>query len=171
MENSEETVVSIAEHCTAEATMRKLFLVIWKRIFIISCVFALFLDPLFLYIPIINEDIKCLELEKKLKNTALVLRSFTDLFYIANVVIQIYFEPKARSFRVMGKSYCSTIVLTKGAILVEDALDLAKWIWRSHILIDILALLPIPQVNTLIDSSLRSVGRGSKFESLTPSLK
>ncbi|KAM1049689.1 hypothetical protein FF2_031234 [Malus domestica] len=146
MENSEETVVSIAEHCTAEATMRKLFLVIWKRIFIISCVFALFLDPLFLYIPIINEDVKCLELDKKLKNTALVLRSFTDLFYIANVIIQIYFEPKARPFRVMGKSYCSTIVLTKGAILVEDALDLAKWIWRSHILIDILALLPIPQV-------------------------
>ncbi|KAL6270116.1 hypothetical protein ACE6H2_027027 [Prunus campanulata] len=52
----------------------------------------------------------------------------------------------------MGRSYLHTIVSTKGAILVEDALAMANRIWRisSHILIDFLAVLPIPQVVILI---------------------
>ncbi|ONH91195.1 hypothetical protein PRUPE_8G097800 [Prunus persica] len=80
-----------------------------------------------------------------------------DLFYVVNIVIQIYAELKVPTFRVMGRSYLRTIVLTKGTILVEDALAMANRIWRisSHILIDILSVLPIPQAVILIfmDSS------------------
>lgn len=85
--------------------------------------FAVLLDPLFLYIPIVNEDMKCLSLDNKLKKAAIFLRSITDILYILNIVIQFYIEPKAKTFRVMWKAY-----------------------WRSHIPIDILAILPIPQV-------------------------
>ncbi|XP_034196903.1 cyclic nucleotide-gated ion channel 1-like isoform X1 [Prunus dulcis] len=80
------------------------------------------------------------------------LRSTMDLFYAVNIFIQIYIEPKVPTFRVMGRSYLHTIVLTKGTILVEDALAMANRIWRisSHILIDILSVLPIPQAVILI---------------------
>lgn len=65
------------------------FLPIWNMIFIISCVLAVSLDPLFLYIPIVNEDMKCLILDKKLKAIALALRSLTDPFYIVDIILQI----------------------------------------------------------------------------------
>lgn len=77
-----------------------------------------------LYIPIVKEDMKCLSLDNKtLKKAAIFLRSITDILYILNIVIQFYIEPKAKAFRVMWKAY-----------------------WRSHVPIDILAILPIPQV-------------------------
>lgn len=113
----------MVEHWTQEATKEKPFLRVWKRIFAVSCVFAVLLDPLFLYIPIVNEDMKCLSLDNKLKKAAIFLRSITDILYILNIVIQFYIEPKAKTLRVMWKAY-----------------------WRSHIPIDILAILPIPQV-------------------------
>ncbi|XP_007199331.2 cyclic nucleotide-gated ion channel 1 isoform X3 [Prunus persica] len=133
------------------------FLPKWKRAFLASCVFGVLIDPLFFYIPIVNKDKKCIGLDKSLKGAVISLRSTMDLFYLVNIVIQIYIEPKVPTIRVMGRSYLHTIVLTKGTILVEDALAMANRIWRisSHILIDILAVLPIPQAVILIfmDSS------------------
>ncbi|KAL6270114.1 hypothetical protein ACE6H2_027025 [Prunus campanulata] len=128
------------------------FLPKWKRAFLASCVFGVLIDPLFFYIPIINKDTKCIGLDKSLKGAVISLRSTTDLFYVVNIVIQIYIEPKVPTFRVMGRSYLHTIVLTKGTILVEDALAMANRIWRisSRILIDFLAVLPIPQAVILI---------------------
>ncbi|PRQ60489.1 putative cGMP-dependent kinase [Rosa chinensis] len=120
MENSQESMV---EHWTQEAAKEKPFLQVWKRIFAVSCVFAVLLDPFFLYIPVVNEDMKCLRLENKLMKAAIFLCSITDLLYIVNIVFQIYIEDKAKNFWVMGKSYC-----------------------QSLIPIDILAILPIPQV-------------------------
>ncbi|BBG96698.1 cyclic nucleotide gated channel 1, partial [Prunus dulcis] len=34
------------------------FLQKWKKIFVVSCLFAVLLDPLFLYIPMMKDDIK-----------------------------------------------------------------------------------------------------------------
>lgn len=127
------------------------FLPKWKMAFVISCVFAVLLDPLFFYIPIVKNDMKCIGLDKRLEAIVISLRSATDLFYIVDITIQIYIEPKVPTYRVMGRSYLHTMILTKGMILVEDALAMAKLIWRvsSHILIDFLAVLPIPQVKSL----------------------
>ncbi|KAI5346255.1 hypothetical protein L3X38_014134 [Prunus dulcis] len=102
----------------------------WRKIFVISCVFAVLLDPLFLYIPIIKEDMKCIQMDKRLSKTALALRSVTDLNYSNFKFLWNFLFPP-------------TIVQT---------------IWRSYILIDILAILPLPQVVILI---FFSKGRGS----------
>lgn len=52
------------------------FLQRWNVIFVLSCVIAILLDPLFFYLPVINGDKKCIELDKRLWNRALFLRSF-----------------------------------------------------------------------------------------------
>ncbi|XP_008233559.2 PREDICTED: cyclic nucleotide-gated ion channel 1-like [Prunus mume] len=96
----------------------------WKKIFVISCVFAVLLDPLFLYIPIIKEDMKCIQMDKRLNKTAFALRSVTDLSYFVDIIVQYHRFQR---------------------------------IWRSYILIDILAILPLPQVVILI---FFSKGRG-----------
>ena len=55
----------------------------------IVLVIAVSTDPLFLYVPILNEKKKCLEMDKELKIVALVLRSATDLYYVVRIIREI----------------------------------------------------------------------------------
>ncbi|PON50117.1 Voltage dependent potassium channel [Parasponia andersonii] len=115
------------------------FLQRWNKIFVLSCVIAVSLDPLFFYIPVIDDDRKCLSLDRKLEITASVLRSFTDIFYIIHIIFQFRTGFIAPSSRVFGRG-----------VLVEDAWAIAKKYLSSYFLIDILAVLPLPQVVILI---------------------
>ncbi|PQQ09473.1 cyclic nucleotide-gated ion channel 1-like [Prunus yedoensis var. nudiflora] len=74
----------------AAARNQESFLQKWKKIFVASCLFAVVLDPLFLYVPMMKDDIKCLQSDRNLKIAALLLRSFTDLFYIFDIIVQVY---------------------------------------------------------------------------------
>lgn len=115
------------------------FLQKWNKIFVLSCVIAVSLDPLFFYVPVIDDDKKCLGLDQKMEITASVLRSFTDIFYILHIVFQFRTGFIAPSSRVFGRG-----------VLVEDAWEIAKRYLSSYFLIDILAVLPLPQVVILI---------------------
>ncbi|KAH9646549.1 Cyclic nucleotide-gated ion channel 1 [Citrus sinensis] len=115
------------------------FLQKWNKIFVLSCVIAVSLDPLFFYVPVINGDRKCVDLDKKMETTASVLRSFTDIFYIFHIILQFRTGFIAPSSRVFGRG-----------VLVEDTWLIAKKYMSSHFLVDILAVLPLPQVVILI---------------------
>ncbi|KAA8533630.1 hypothetical protein F0562_030936 [Nyssa sinensis] len=88
---------------------------------------------------IIDDDKKCLDLDRKLEITASVLRSFTDIFYIIHIIFQFRTGFIAPSSRVFGRG-----------VLVEDAWAIARRYLSSYFLIDILAVLPLPQVVILI---------------------
>lgn len=113
------------------------FLQRWNKIFVLACVIAVSLDPLFLYVPIVNDEHKCLDLDKKMEITASVLRSFTDIFYILHIIFQ--FRTGFISSRVFGRG-----------VLVEDTWAIARRYLSSYFIIDILAVLPLPQVVILI---------------------
>lgn len=115
------------------------FLQKWNKIFVLSCALALSLDPLFFYIPVINDEKKCLALDKKLEVTSIVLRSFTDIFYILHIIFQFRTGFIAPSSRVFGRG-----------VLIEDALAIAKRYLSSYFFVDILAVLPVPQVGDLL---------------------
>ncbi|XP_068314856.1 probable cyclic nucleotide-gated ion channel 10 [Pyrus communis] len=121
----------------------------WKNIFISSCLCAILLDPLFLYIPILKDDIKCLMLDPKLKIFTLLLRSLTDFFYLMDIIIRIY----------RSENYSGSIDELNGRqhrlnfnfVPKSCVPRIAKTIWASYdILIDIVALLPLSQVAILI---------------------
>ncbi|PQQ04202.1 cyclic nucleotide-gated ion channel 1-like isoform X2 [Prunus yedoensis var. nudiflora] len=111
------------------------FLQKWNKIFVLACLIAVSLDPLFFYIPVIDDKNKCLGLDRKMKITASVLRSFTDIFYIVHIIFQFRTGFVAPSSRVFGRG-----------VLVEDAWSIARRYLSSYFLIDILAVLPLPQV-------------------------
>ncbi|KAK2996466.1 hypothetical protein RJ639_024939, partial [Escallonia herrerae] len=115
------------------------FLQKWNKILVLSCMIAISLDPLFFYIPVIDDDNKCLKLDSKLETTASVLRSFTDIFYIIHIIFQFRTGFIAPSSRVFGRG-----------VLVEDAWAIARRYLSSYFIIDILAVLPLPQVAILI---------------------
>lgn len=113
------------------------FLQRWNKIFVLSCVIAVSVDPLFFYIPIVDDDNNCLNLDKKLEITASVLRSFTDIFYVLHIIFQFRTGFIAPSSRVFGRG-----------VLVEDSSAIARRYLSSYFLIDILAVLPLPQVSS-----------------------
>ncbi|XP_008233515.1 PREDICTED: cyclic nucleotide-gated ion channel 1-like [Prunus mume] len=129
------------------------FLQKWKKIFLASCLFALLLDPLFLYVPMLKDDVKCLQSDRNLEIAALLLRSFTDLFYIFDIIFQIYrsdyFAGLMNEYHIfcLEHSNYSKIKFCWKYVVPT----IAKTIWGPyHILIDILAILPLPQVAILI---------------------
>ncbi|CAL5204036.1 unnamed protein product [Lathyrus oleraceus] len=111
------------------------FLQKWNKIFVLSCLIAVSIDPLFFYIPMIDDDKKCLSRDRKMETTATVLRSFSDIFYIIHIIFQFRTGFIAPSSRVFGRG-----------VLVEDSWAIAKRYMSSYFLIDILAVLPLPQV-------------------------
>ncbi|ONI01493.1 hypothetical protein PRUPE_6G142800 [Prunus persica] len=114
------------------------FLPLWNKIFVIACVVAVSLDPLFFYIPNINEQYKCLGKDKKLRTTALLLRSLMDLTFVIHMAHQI---------RVTAKIVASEQVARRGkADWLCRRQELVRAIPWFSILVDFLAALPIPQV-------------------------
>lgn len=112
----------------------------WKITFIISCLFAVLLDPLFLYIPMINDDNKCMSLDRNLKIAAPVFRSVTDIFYIVNIIFQVYKSNNCSALiNAFRSGSCSLILSNLRNILPFQ-------MWKSYILIDVLSVLPLPQV-------------------------
>lgn len=114
------------------------FLQKWNKIFVLSCIIAVSLDPLFFYVPVINDEKKCLSLDNKMEITATILRSFSDIFYIVHIIFQFRTGFIAPSSRVFGRG-----------VLVEDAWAIAKRYLASYFFVDILAVLPLPQVRKL----------------------
>ncbi|XP_065628845.1 cyclic nucleotide-gated ion channel 1 [Quercus suber] len=90
------------------------------------------LDPLFFYVPVINEENKCIELDKKLRTISLILRSVTDIIGIINIILQVL---NGYTDKTSGEDF--------------DPNKTPRW-WQLYFLIDILVLLPFPQVIILI---------------------
>ncbi|KAK7317151.1 hypothetical protein RJT34_01135 [Clitoria ternatea] len=114
------------------------FLEKWNKIFVLSCLIAISLDLLFLFVPVIDDDKKCLSVDRKMEITATVLRSLSDIFYIIHMVFQF------RTGFIVPSSWA------RRDVLVEDARAIAKRYLSSYFLIDILAVLPLPQVAILM---------------------
>lgn len=111
------------------------FLQKWNKIFVIACVLAVSVDPLFFYIPVIDDEKKCLALNSNLEITASALRTFFDLFYILHIIFQFQTGFIAPSSRVFGRGE-----------LIDDPHAIAKRYLSSYFIIDILSIIPFPQV-------------------------
>ncbi|CAJ1950400.1 unnamed protein product [Sphenostylis stenocarpa] len=107
----------------------------WNKIFVITSVMAISVDPLFFYIPVIDDKKKCLDLDGTLKITSSVLRTFFDLFYILHIIFQFRTGFIAPSSRVFGRGE-----------LVDDTSAIVMRYLSSYFIIDILSIIPLPQM-------------------------
>ncbi|KAM1142279.1 hypothetical protein ACFX19_042826 [Malus domestica] len=83
------------------------FLPIWSMIFVMSWVIAVSLDPLFLYILIIDEDNKCLQMDKKLSTIVLLLRSLMDIFFAVDFIYKTYDSVKVQMHKKLTANVAS----------------------------------------------------------------
>ncbi|KAG6730552.1 hypothetical protein I3842_01G086400 [Carya illinoinensis] len=113
------------------------FLQRWNKLFVLSCAISLALDPLFFYIPVLklNDQETCLYSDRTLAIVVSVLRSVNDAFY----AIRIYFQFRTGIIRP------STPVLGWPELNTQP-MAIAKRYLSTYFTVDILAILPLPQV-------------------------
>lgn len=109
----------------------------WNRIFILSCLLALFIDPLYFYLPSVggSKESWCVKTDLNLRIIVTCFRSVADLFYILHVIIKFRTAYVAPSSRVFGRGE-----------LVMDPKKIAHRYMRSDFFIDLIATLPLPQI-------------------------
>ncbi|XP_022731724.1 cyclic nucleotide-gated ion channel 17-like isoform X2 [Durio zibethinus] len=111
----------------------------WNRVFIISCLVALFVDPLYFYLPAIGGDAtsSCVKTDTSLRIVVTCFRNIADIFYLLHIII------KFRTGYIAANS--TTRVFGRGE-LVMDPKKIAWKYLRSDFFIDLIATLPLPQV-------------------------
>ncbi|KAK2646489.1 hypothetical protein Ddye_021684 [Dipteronia dyeriana] len=109
----------------------------WNRVFIFACLVALFVDPLYFYLPTVGRDAKisCVKTDLKLRIVATLFRTIADLFYFLHMIIKFRTAYVAPSSRVFGRGE-----------LVKDPKKIAQRYLRSDFFIDLIATLPLPQI-------------------------
>ncbi|KAJ7966034.1 Cyclic nucleotide-gated channel [Quillaja saponaria] len=109
----------------------------WNRVFLFSCLVALFVDPLFFYLPsVANEgSSSCMATDLNLGIVVTCLRTVADIFYLMNMVIKFRTAYVSPSSRVFGRGE-----------LVMDPKKIARRYLRSDFFIDLVATLPLPQI-------------------------
>ncbi|PQM32642.1 cyclic nucleotide-gated ion channel 1-like [Prunus yedoensis var. nudiflora] len=127
-------------------------------IFLLLSFVAVALDPLFLYIPIIDKCNKCLGEDKTVRNAALILRSLSDIPFLIRIVIKIRSPDKNKNtatvpnseLHVQSDSLWTAIkkYFMSYPRLAKFAKGLAlRMPWLSfHFIVEFLAILPVPQV-------------------------
>jgi cyclic nucleotide gated channel, plant len=105
-----------------------------NRVFFVSCIVAFAVDPLFFFLPVIN-DSKCIGIDKTLAVPTTIAWTVIDFSYLVRMFLQFRTAYIAPSSRVFGTGE-----------LVIDPMLIATRYFKSYFLIDFFALLPLPQV-------------------------
>ncbi|XP_021751115.1 probable cyclic nucleotide-gated ion channel 14 isoform X1 [Chenopodium quinoa] len=109
----------------------------WNRIFLVACIIALFIDPLFFYVPGVdtNNESFCMARDLELGGVVTIIRTITDVFYLLHVLLRFRTSFISPSTRVFGKGE-----------LVKDGKEIARRYVTSGFFIDFIAALPLPQI-------------------------
>ncbi|KAL8209405.1 hypothetical protein R6Q57_006137 [Mikania cordata] len=115
------------------------FVVRWNKVFLLCSVVALSLDPLFLYLPVVNGTQKCLEMDQNLAIVVCVLRSFADILYVCHIFVKFRTAYVPRYNHMFGEKE-----------FIDKPHYVAKHYLTSYFIIDVLAALPLPQFVVLV---------------------
>ncbi|KAJ4885066.1 putative cyclic nucleotide-gated ion channel 12 [Raphanus sativus] len=110
----------------------------WRKIVLFVCVVALAFDPLFFFIPVIDSNNFCFTFDKKLGAAVCVLRTFIDTFYVIHIIFLFITE------RIAPRSQVS---LRGELVLHSKAIPKRRFLF--YFIVDIVSVLPIPQVVVL----------------------
>ncbi|OAY37003.1 putative cyclic nucleotide-gated ion channel 7 [Manihot esculenta] len=110
-------------------------LLLWNRLFVISCIVAVSVDPLFFYLPVFNYKMVCLGMDTNLAATITAARTLLDAFYLLRMALQFCTAYVAPSSRVFGR----------GELVIDPAQIAARYL-RRYFVVDFLSVLPLPQI-------------------------
>jgi cyclic nucleotide gated channel len=110
----------------------------WNKFFVITCLVAIFVDPLFYYLPVVSGSTgngTCITISKKLAISVTVFRTTTDILYLIHMALQFRTAFIAPSSQTFGRGE-----------LVLDPHKIAMRYLKKDFWLDFVAVLPLPQV-------------------------
>ncbi|XP_042393069.1 probable cyclic nucleotide-gated ion channel 20, chloroplastic isoform X2 [Zingiber officinale] len=110
----------------------------WNQFFVISCLVAIFIDPLFFFLLSVKEEEKCIVFNWSLAIGIAVVRSVTDFIYLLHMILQFrlaYVAPESRVIDIGD--------------LVDQPKKIALNYLRGYFFLDLFVVLPLPQVMIL----------------------
>jgi cyclic nucleotide gated channel len=115
----------------------------WNKFFVITCLVAIFVDPLFYYLPVVSGSKgnattgngTCIAISKKLAISVTVFRTTTDVLYLIHMALQFRTAFIAPSSQKFGRGE-----------LVVDPHKIAMRYLKKDFWLDFVAVLPLPQV-------------------------
>ncbi|KAL1549429.1 putative cyclic nucleotide-gated ion channel 15 [Salvia divinorum] len=110
------------------------FLSMWNKYFLISCLISLFVDPLFFYLPNVEEE-ACMQASTPLEIVLTFIRCILDASYVIHIFVRFRTAYTAPSSRIFGRGE-----------LVIDSSKIATRYLRKDFWFDLLAALPLPQL-------------------------
>ncbi|XP_052476608.1 probable cyclic nucleotide-gated ion channel 16 isoform X2 [Gossypium raimondii] len=105
----------------------------WNYIILCTCLVALFLDPLYFFLPVIGAP-GCMQIDLGLGIFVTFFRTVADLFFFIHITIKFRTAFVAPSSRVFGRG---ELVMDRKAIAIRYL--------KSSFIIDLAAALPLPQ--------------------------
>ncbi|KAH0864463.1 hypothetical protein HID58_081674 [Brassica napus] len=107
----------------------------WNHIFLITCLLALFLDPLYFYLPIVQAGTACMSIDIGFGILVTFFRTLADFSFLVHILLKFKTAFVSKSSRVFGRGE-----------LVMDHREIAIRYLKSEFIIDLAATLPLPQV-------------------------
>uniref|UniRef100_A0A7N0V2M0 Cyclic nucleotide-binding domain-containing protein n=1 Tax=Kalanchoe fedtschenkoi TaxID=63787 RepID=A0A7N0V2M0_KALFE len=110
----------------------------WNQIFLVSCLVALFVDPLFFYLAAVKNDgtqFMCMATDLNLGIMVTCFRTIADVFYLLHVIIKFRTAYVSPSSRVFGR----------GELVMDPDMIASRYL-RTDFAIDLIATLPLPQI-------------------------
>ncbi|GER30385.1 cyclic nucleotide-gated channel 16 [Striga asiatica] len=107
----------------------------WNRVFFVTSLVALFVDPLFFYLLGFRVDRHCLTMDFAWAGVLVTTRTIIDLFSALHIIIKFRTAYVAPTSRVFGRGD-----------LVKDPYKIAVRYLKGDFAIDLAAALPLPQV-------------------------
>ncbi|CAL5442538.1 unnamed protein product [Camellia sinensis] len=111
----------------------------WNKFIVISCLVAIFVDPLFFFLLTVQQDNKCIVINWALTTAIVVFRSMTDFIYFIHILLQFRLAYVAPESRVVGAGE-----------LVDHPKKIALNYLFGYFLLDLFIVLPLPQVQVLV---------------------
>ncbi|CAN0902221.1 Probable cyclic nucleotide-gated ion channel 20, chloroplastic [Linum grandiflorum] len=111
----------------------------FNKFFVISCIVAIFVDPLFFFLLSVDQTNKCIFINWPMTTTIVVLRSVTDFVYLLNILLQFRLAYIAPESRVVGAGE-----------LVDHPKKIAMNYIRGCFFVDLFIVLPLPQIIILV---------------------
>ncbi|RID79755.1 hypothetical protein BRARA_A02466 [Brassica rapa] len=135
---SEQSVASTSVRGRLKKIYKNMKTLNTRKIVLLVCLVALAIDPLFLFIPVIDSHRLCFTYDKKLVATACVFRTLIDTFYGIHIIFHFitkHIAPRSQvSFR--GETTVYSVAISERHLIF-------------YFIVDIVSVLPIPQIMVL----------------------
>ncbi|XP_062028815.1 probable cyclic nucleotide-gated ion channel 20, chloroplastic [Rosa rugosa] len=107
----------------------------WNKFFVISCMVAVFVDPLFFFLLSAREDYKCITINWAMTIILVFFRTLTDFIYLLHMLLQFRLAYVAPGSRVVGTGE-----------IVDQPYKIALNYLHGNFLVDLIIVLPLPQI-------------------------